>query len=53
MRGASRTDARGQGGVHVDNGRRLRAADAETGEFVTEQEPELLEHRQSGQLCEY
>lgn len=42
MQGASRTDARGQGRVHVDYSGRLRTADAETGELVPEQEPELL-----------
>lgn len=42
MQGASRTDARGQGGVHVDYSGRLRAADAQPSELVAEQQPELL-----------
>lgn len=42
MRGASRTDATGQRGVHVDDGGGLRAGDAEPRELVAEQQPELL-----------
>lgn len=50
MQGASRTDARGQGGVHVDYSGCLGAADAQTSKLVSEQEPELLQYRQRRQL---
>lgn len=39
----ARTDARGQGRVHVDDGGGLRAGDAEPGELVAEEQAELLE----------
>lgn len=42
MRSASRTDARRQRRVHVDDGGGFRAGDAEAGEPVPEEEPELL-----------
>lgn len=47
MLGASRTDARRQRGVHVDDGGGLRAADAEPRELVPEEKPELLQDRES------
>lgn len=41
---ASRTDARRQRSVHVDDGGGLRAGDAEPLKLVTEEETELLEY---------
>lgn len=46
MLGASRTDAASERHVHVDDGGGLRAADAEPGELVAEQQPELLQGRE-------
>lgn len=40
---ASRTDARRQGRVHVDDGGGLRAGDAEALELIAEEEAELLQ----------